>query len=74
MTQAAKPFTREELIEHASRAVRKVDILGERGATNVTQQEVIAMATLLVCLGLNPHSETNHQPAIPVFATRRATA
>ena len=66
-----KPFSHDELIEHASSAVRKVDRDGERGATNVNQTEVLAMAALLVCLGLQPYRSTNEQPAIPeVFIVR----
>lgn len=47
-------FTQERLISLAGNAVTKVDLLGERGATLCSQEEIIAMACLLASSGLIP--------------------
>lgn len=48
----ADPFTFAEMLGHARSAIDKVDARGERGAEKVTHEEIIAMCTLLVTLGL----------------------
>ena len=53
MTDPA-PMTETEMLALAANGVGKVDYHGKRGVTLVTMAEIEAMATLLVCLGLNP--------------------
>lgn len=49
---ADQPWTRQELIETAARAVGKVDLWGRRGLTGLNMREIEAMAGTLVLLGL----------------------
>lgn len=46
------PMTEREMLEHASRALGRIDRDGDRGVTMVTKEEIWAMALLLVRLGL----------------------
>lgn len=46
------PFTQTDLILLAGRAIGKIDLRGPRGAEQASTEEVIAMATLLVILGI----------------------
>ena len=57
-SQQQKPFNEPEMLELARNAVGKVDRLGQRGATLVTMDEIIAMATTLACLGIVPPQPT----------------
>lgn len=51
MTTDAEPtLTPAEVLEHAARAVHKIDRQGQRGVTLVTEDEIVAMALLLVAL------------------------
>lgn len=50
----APRLTETEMITLAANAVGKVDYHGKRGVTLVTMNEIEAMATTLVCLGLRP--------------------
>ena len=45
-------FTIPQLVEHAGRAIGKVDARGRRGAEKVTHEEIEAMAALLAVLGI----------------------
>ncbi|MCA3486519.1 MAG: hypothetical protein IOC84_04460 [Rhodobacter sp.] len=61
MTTAAEragkePWTEARMIELAARALGKVDVLGVRGVTLCSANEIAAMAGVLALLGL---------PAIP---------
>ena len=47
-------FTPDELLRHAARGVLKVDLLGLRGATLVTCDEVTAMAAVIALSGVLP--------------------
>jgi hypothetical protein len=47
-------LTNDELMTRAARGLGKVDLLGQRGLTLVTTQEIEAMAALLAILGLAP--------------------
>ncbi len=49
---AIRQWTAREMLETAGRAVGKVDTLGARGATLVSLEETIAMATALAAFGL----------------------
>lgn len=53
-----RPFSEPEMLELARSAVGKVDRLGLRGATLVTMEEIVAMATSLACLGIVPPQPT----------------
>ena len=46
------PMTVREMLEHASRALGRIDCDGDRGVTMVTKEEIWAMAMTLVHLGL----------------------
>lgn len=60
------PFELTEMLECASRAIGKVDAWGPRGATLVSAEEIEAMATALVCLGLVATAPGAAPPAIIV--------
>ncbi len=47
-------WTNEEMITHAQQGIGKVVIAGYRGATDVSIEETVAMATCLLCLGVPP--------------------
>jgi len=46
-----EPFTPEEMQRLAAKAVHKIDLLGPRGTTLCTMDEIEAMAALLVAHG-----------------------
>lgn len=46
------PMTEREMLEHAGRAIGRIDRDGDRGVTMVTKTEIWAMALTLVRLGL----------------------
>lgn len=46
-----KPWTRAELAALATRAVAKVDRLGERGVTTCTMDEIAALAAVVAITG-----------------------
>lgn len=60
-------FTNDEMINLARKGVNKVDLLGIRGATLVSCDEVIAMAMLLALSGVLPAPGA---PAVPTVAVR----
>ncbi len=47
-------FTQAQILDLAARGAGKVDLLGPRGATLVSVEELIAMALALALLGLRP--------------------
>lgn len=57
-------FTPEEMIRLAASAVAKVDLMGTRGTTLVTSDEVEALACLVALSGILPGrpSEPHRQP------------
>lgn len=50
----ATPFTLAQIVDLAGRAMGKVDLWGHRGATLVSAEEKVAMATALAILGVRP--------------------
>ena len=66
MAEVAR-FTPEELIRLAGSAVAKIDLLGERGTTLCTCNEIEAMAVLVVMSGVLPGhpSDPHRQPLYP---------
>ncbi len=46
------PMTEREMLEHAARAIGRIDRDGDRGVTMITKEEIWAMALTLVRLGL----------------------
>ena len=46
-----KPFTEDQMRKLATNGVHKIDLMGERGATLVTTDELVAMACLLALKG-----------------------
>jgi len=51
---APSRWTEPEMLRLAARAVLKVDLLGHRGTTLVTCEEVVAMAAVLALSGALP--------------------
>lgn len=47
-------WTQRQMLEQAARAIGKVDLHGLRGASLVSMEEIIAMATALATFGLVP--------------------
>lgn len=47
-------WSQRQMLEQAARAMGKVDLHGIRGASLVSMEEVIAMATTLASFGLVP--------------------
>ena len=47
-------LSNEQITTRAARALGKVDLLGQRGITLVTMEEIEAMACLLALFGLVP--------------------
>ena len=47
-------FTQDEVTQLAANAVTKVDLLGDRGATLCTQNEIIALTILVAASGTIP--------------------
>lgn len=47
-------LTETRLVELATSAVHKADLLGDRGIDRITTEEIYAMACLLVISGLLP--------------------
>ena len=54
MTTDPKPFTADELIRLSGTAIARVNREGARGTTLVTDEQIEAMATLLLMLGVPP--------------------
>jgi hypothetical protein len=48
------PRPADEVIDHASRAIGKIDLWGRRGVTMVSADEIEAMALMLAAFGLVP--------------------
>ena len=78
MTTATSPMTTEQMLTRAARAVRKVDVYGERGCTMVTFEEVEAMAVMLRAMGMPPlapgktlHLPANTLPSLPPMEIRK---
>lgn len=57
------PWTKDEMLTLAARGLGRVDLLGPRGATMVTAEEVAAMAGLLALCGLKPIYPGTYTPA-----------
>lgn len=58
-------FTMDEMIMLAGSGVNKVDLLGDRGATLVTQNEIIAMAGVIAAACVLPPIPERVAPPIP---------
>ena len=56
ITTIPRPFTLPEMLRLAASGVAKVDILGERGTTLCSMDEIAAMAALIVATGALPGS------------------
>ncbi|MDX8354330.1 hypothetical protein [Cognatiyoonia sp. IB215182] len=62
---AVDRFTQDEIISLAANAVTKVDLLGERGATLCTQNEIIALTVLVAASGSIPPLSERTPPKNP---------
>ncbi|WP_157057557.1 hypothetical protein [Loktanella sp. 3ANDIMAR09] len=63
-------FTQDEMLRLAASAVAKVDLMGARGTTLCTMDEIEAMATLLAVSGLLPDRPAPDQHHPVIFATK----
>lgn len=54
MSNIPRPFTVPEMLRLAASGVAKVDLLGERGTTLCSIDEIAAMAALIVATGALP--------------------
>lgn len=59
------PFETEHMINLAANGVNKIDLLGARGATLVTTDELVAMACLLAASGAIPPIPERTAPKNP---------
>ena len=50
----AERWTEDEVLRLAANGVNKVDLLGERGITTVTSEEIAAMAAVIALSGVLP--------------------
>lgn len=57
------PLTLEQIADLAGRALGKIDLWGAHGATMVSLDELIAMATALAILGVRPIPPGTPAPA-----------
>lgn len=62
---APERFTQQEVTRLAGNAVTKVDLLGERGATLCTQNEIIALTILVAASGAIPALPDRAPPENP---------
>lgn len=79
MPDAIRSLTEEEIHRLAARAVDKIDLLGPRGTTLCSMEEIEAMACLIVLSGVLPSVKDRHQGAAkqalePPFKTTRSIA
>ncbi len=58
MTEVRR-FTQEEMLRLAGSAVAKVDLLGPRGTTLCTMDEIEAMAAVIILAGVLPGHPTD---------------
>jgi hypothetical protein len=61
----ADRWSKTELLELSARGLGKVDLHGERGITQVTAEEIAAMAGLLAVMGLSPIRPGEKAPENP---------
>ena len=54
MTRPVVPFTLADMLRLAGSGVAKIDLMGERGTTLCTMDEIAAMAALIVAAGALP--------------------
>ena len=59
--KAHTPFSEDEMLDLAARAIGKIDARGTRGIERLTNDEIEAMALTLVCLGMKPIPYEGHQ-------------
>lgn len=59
------PFSDEQMRQLAANGVHKIDLMGERGATLVTTNELVAMACLLAVSGALPKPAERVRPNNP---------
>ncbi|MEO1950699.1 hypothetical protein [Thioclava sp.] len=69
----ADRLTNEELLTRAARGLGKVDLLGQRGITLVTAEEIEAMAGLLALFGLVPIYPGAPAPEELIIQTQKET-
>lgn len=66
-------WTMPQMIELARKGVNKVDLLGTRGTTLCTMEEIAAMAAVLALSGVLPPPGQDRDQNEPFYSTRRAT-
>lgn len=67
-------WTMPQMLALARTGVAKVDLLGDRGTTLCSMDEIAAMAAVIALSGvLPPPGEDQDAPLEPIFTTRRQT-
>ena len=66
-------FTENEMLRLAAKAVRKVDLLGPRGTTLCTMEEIDAMACVLALSGVLPSPDQTNKGANAAPSTPSST-
>ncbi len=61
------PFSEPEMIALAASGVTKIDLMGSRGASLVTTDELVAMACIVAASGLIPPIPERTAPSNPNF-------
>jgi len=74
MVEQPRRFTQDEMLRLAASGVHKIDLLGPRGTTLCSMNEIEAMAVVVALSGLLPiPGEAAGVNETPMFKTRRIT-
>jgi hypothetical protein len=65
-------MTKDEMIAHSMRAVKKVDSSGQRGAMQVTTEEITALCLMVVLSGQIPAFDGVAKHAMEIMKTGAA--
>lgn len=72
MVEQIRRFSHDEMLRLAASGVHKVDLLGPRGTTLCSMDEIDAMAGIVALSGLLPvPGEAKGVNETPIFRTRR---
>ncbi len=68
-----EPMTEQQMLDHASSAIRKIDASGTRGAMQVTAEETIALAAIAVLCAQAPASGVLAKMAQQTMTSKQET-
>ncbi len=68
-----EPMTEGKMLEHASSAIKKIDLHGTRGALQVTAEETIALAAIAVLCAQAPASNALAKMAQQTMTSKQET-